>query len=43
VTMIERFYASQLEGNLVINELHQRRGWESMKLTVGAQNASEQR
>jgi hypothetical protein len=26
VTMIERFYASQLEGNLVINELHQRRG-----------------
>jgi hypothetical protein len=26
VTMIERFYASQLEDNLVTNELHQRRG-----------------
>jgi len=26
VTMIERFYACQLEGNLVINELHQHQG-----------------
>ena len=26
VAMIERFYAAQLEGQLVVNELHQRRG-----------------